>query len=121
MNTVCHPTGLLASRIESSHHSVSNHPPSPSGDTDWFLLQGLPSRKFSDLSHPHGRVPPTSVGLRLQLAGSPRLKIGRIEFVLLRTDGSPSVAPHPASQRRSNRRIQAPIQSLTRTSTSLIQ
>ena len=32
---------------------------------------------------------------------------GRIEFVILRTDRSPPVAPHPASRRRSYIRLQA--------------
>src|SRR5271165_7015242 len=44
-------------------------------------------------------------GLRLPLAGSP-LHADRIEFVILRTSRSPPAAPHPASRRRSCRRLQ---------------
>ena len=44
--------------------------------------------------------------LHLCLAGSPTLT-GRIEFVILRMDRSPPVAPHPASRRRSYVRLQA--------------
>ena len=121
MNTVCNPTGLLASRFESSHHSVSNHPTLPPETRIDFLLRDLPSRKLSGLPHPLGRVP-LDVIWASPLASRLAATHGRIEFVcILRTDGSPPVAPHPALRRRSNIRIQAPIQSLTRTSTSLIQ
>ena len=44
--------------------------------------------------------------LHLSLAGSPTLT-GRIEFVNLRMDRSPPVAPHPASRRRSYSWLQA--------------
>ena len=44
--------------------------------------------------------------LHLRFAGSPALT-GRIEFVNLRMDRSPPVAPHPASRRRSYSRLQA--------------
>ena len=45
-------------------------------------------------------------GLRLSLAGSP-ISPGRIEFVIiLRTDRSPPVAPHPVLRRRSYSRLQ---------------
>jgi len=44
--------------------------------------------------------------LHLFPAGSLTLT-GRIEFVILRMDRSPPAAPHPASQRRSCRRLQA--------------
>ena len=44
--------------------------------------------------------------LHLCLAGSPTLT-GRIEFVILRMDRSPPVAPHPASRRRSYSWLQA--------------
>jgi len=50
--------------------------------------------------HPH-RIS----GLRHSLAGSPP-RTGRIEFVILRTDRSPSAAPHPVSRRRSCSRLQ---------------
>ena len=48
------------------------------------------------------------IGSRLHhwLAGSPTLA-GRIEFVILRMDRSPPVAPHPVSRRRSYSRLQA--------------
>ena len=46
--------------------------------------------------------------LHLCLAGSPTLT-GRIEFVILRMDRSPPVAPHPASRRRSCLRLTVPI------------
>ena len=45
-------------------------------------------------------------GLRLFPAGSP-VTLGRIEFVILRTNRSPPAAPHPASRRRSCSRLQA--------------
>jgi len=44
--------------------------------------------------------------LHLSYAGSPTLT-GRIEFVILRMDRSPPVAPHPASRRRSYSWLQA--------------
>ena len=42
----------------------------------------------------------------LSLAGSPTLT-GRIEFLIVRMDRSPPVAPHPASRRRSYSWLQA--------------
>ena len=53
------------------------------------------------------RLPRIWAGSRLHhwLAGSPGSS-GRIEFVILRTGRSPPAAPHPASRRRSCRRLQ---------------
>jgi hypothetical protein len=45
----------------------------------------------------------------------------RIEFVILRTNGSPPVALHPASRRRSYLRLRSLWLSPTRTSTVLMQ
>ena len=58
--------------------------------------------------YPSSHRVPHSRGSRLHLspAGSPTLT-GRIEFVILRMDRSPPVAPHPASRRRSYSWLQA--------------
>ena len=69
-----------------------------------------PSRLSTSLSHvtPQLVESPVAVGSRLHLssAGSSDLA-GRIEFVILRMNHSPSAAPHSASRRRSCSRLQA--------------
>jgi hypothetical protein len=74
-------------------------PPSPT----------TPQALDADLTrYPSSRRVSHSRGSRLQLslAGSPTLT-GRIEFVILRMDRSPPVAPHPALRRRSYSWLQA--------------
>jgi hypothetical protein len=58
-----HPAGLIASCVESSDHSVSNHPSSPRCLT-WFPQPGLPSCRAQGSTHHYSRHRLTSVGLR---------------------------------------------------------
>ena len=84
--SLIHASGLL-------DHSVSKH------------LIG-PGRRFNTLpiSATDFRIFPVEASPLIgRLADLP----GRIEFVILRTDRSPPVAPHPASRRRSYIRLQA--------------
>jgi hypothetical protein len=90
------------------------------GDMDWFSSPRLTVAKVL------GPLAPTRQGsARRQLGfASPQQarhdnRPNRVRF--LRTDGSPSVAHHPASRRRSNIRIRTPTRSPTRTYTSLVQ
>ena len=81
-----------------------------------FRLQprGLPGHRFTH----HASVPSefrTSPWNR-RLVAAPR----RIEFVHLRTDSSPPVAPHPASRRRSYLRLRSLWHTPTRTFTVLM-
>ena len=57
------PAGLIASCVESSDHSVSNHPSSPRCLT-WFPQPGLPSCRAQGSTHHYSRYRLTSVGLR---------------------------------------------------------
>ena len=67
----------------------------------------VPRHRFCTLPLSGRRFPATR-GLRFRLlrAGS-SLTSGRIEFVILRTGHSPSIAPHLASRRRSYRWVRA--------------
>jgi hypothetical protein len=99
-------TGLLASWIEPSSRSVSNHPSSSRG-TEFGLLHRAYRRMFARASCTHlSRV---SHGVPWASPFPSRLATttGRIEFVILRTSLSPPVALHPASQRRSYVRLQS--------------
>ena len=71
----------------------------PHASRDGFLMLPL---SLTGVSVPSQEPP---FGLRHSLAGSPT-SCGRIEFVILPTGGSPPVAFHPASWRRSYFRIQ---------------
>ena len=90
--TLSQISSLNVTRI--SHHSVSNHPKVPQ---DAFIT--LPIRLLSVWVSP-------TFEFHLFPAGS-LLPSGRIEFVILRTGGSPSAASHPTSRRRSCSRIRA--------------
>ena len=98
-------SGLLASWIEPSDHSVSNHPTS-SHDPGLVSDRRLTAACTARSTHPLGRVPHGVTG-----ASPPYSRLatttGRIEFVILRTGRSPPVASHPASQRRSYVRLQS--------------
>src|SRR5262249_20660415 len=76
-------------------HSAVNHPLPPGHRFDTLPLSVTGFRSLSERS-----------GLRLCTAGSSR-SAGRITFVILRTDRSPPVAPHPVSGRRSCLWLQA--------------
>ena len=76
-------------------HSVVNHPLPPGHRFNTLPLSATGFRSFSERS-----------GLRPCTAGSSR-SAGRITFVILRTDRSPPVAPHPVSRRRSYLWLQA--------------
>ena len=93
MNTGGPCSGLPDSCTRPSHRSVTNHLTCPS-----VAFTRYPSARWA--SH-HGWVWASPLGSRL--ATSP----GRNAFVILRTDGSPPVTPHPASRRRSYLRLQA--------------
>ena len=80
---------------------VSDLPTPPSPNTPQALDTDFPRYPSSRrVSHSRGSR------LHLRYAGSPTLT-GRIEFVILRMDRSPPVAPHPASRRRSYSWLQA--------------
>jgi hypothetical protein len=86
--------GLSASCTRSSDHSASNHHPGPS-----IALTRYPSAwKAAGLLH--------RFGLRHLAAGSPHRQ-AESSSLSLRTGHSPPVAPHPASRRRSDHRLQA--------------
>ena len=76
-------------------HSAVNHPLPPGHRFDTLPLSVTGFRSLSERS-----------GLRTGTAGSSR-SAGRITFVILRTDRSPPVAPHPVSRRRSYLWLQA--------------
>jgi hypothetical protein len=76
-------------------HSAVTHPLPPGHCFDTLPLSVTGFRSSSERS-----------GLRLCTAGSSR-SAGRITFVILRTDRSPPVAPHPVSRRRSYLWLQA--------------
>ena len=86
-------TGLCASRRWPSKPSVSNHLTVPIA-----ALSPNPSAPWASRS---SRVRASPFGRRLAN------RSGRIEFVILRTTSSLSVAPHPASRRRSFGSLQA--------------
>ncbi len=73
MNTVLTTEQVsLLHNIESSDHSISNHPSPPPPPT-WFVLRGLPSQVCVKQAHTHwAGFRTTSFGLRHSLAGSPR-------------------------------------------------
>ena len=110
-------SGLLVSRFRLSGHSVSNHPLS-SSKFGLVSLRDLPSSRIHHPTHPLGRVP-HDVTWASPLASRLTTTTGRIEFVSLRTNHSPPVAPHPVSRRRSFVRIQSSNPTLMRTRTSL--
>jgi hypothetical protein len=89
---LCHRSGLPASCIWPSHHSVSNHLTAPE-----IALTRYPSAFQASL---YGS------GLRHSLAGSPDSP-AESSSLLLRTGRSPPVASHPLSQGRSYLQIQA--------------
>ncbi len=103
-------SGIPPSRTSPSCHSVSNHPRSLEVAFPLSAILapfiGFPRRLWmrprpcADLSAP--QVFSQASPLASRLAGPS----GRIEFVLLRTGRSPSVASHPASRRRSYGRLQ---------------
>ena len=110
-------SGLLASWFKPSGHSVSNHP-SSFPEFGLVSLRDLPSNRVHRPIHPLGRVP-HDVTWASPLASRLTTTTGRIEFVILRTNRSPPVAPHPVSRRRGYIRIQSSNLTLTRTHTSL--
>ena len=90
------PTTGQVSRIHGSDLPIPPSPTTPQAlDVDFPRYPS--SRRVSCLRRSR---------LHLFPAGSPTLT-GRIEFVILRMDRSPPVAPHPASRRRSYSWLQA--------------
>jgi hypothetical protein len=96
MNTsLSRPQVSLIHTRDLPDHSVANHHVPL---IHRFLTLPLSVNDFRSLSE--------RSGFRHSLAGSSRT-LGRITFVILRTNRSPPVAPHPASRRRSYGRLQA--------------
>ena len=94
-----HEHRLFGEQVSLIH--VSDLPTPPSPTTPQALDADFPRYPSSRrVSHLRGSR------LHLCLAGSPTLT-GRIEFVILRMDRSPPVAPYPASRRRSYSWLQA--------------
>ena len=105
--------------IESSVHSVSNH---PSSSLRIGLLSSVRAyREYRVLFRSHHDRRDHSVIGASPLASRLATTKSRIEFILLRTGRSPPVALHPASRRRSDFQLQSSNQTLTRTSTSQIR
>ena len=73
-------------------------PPSPTTPS--------PSASLYHATHQLAESPLSGSRFHPSVAGSPDL-VSRIEFVILRMDRSPPVAPHPASRRRSYSRFHA--------------
>jgi len=118
MNTVLSVQASVLHAIESSNHSVSNHPPSSPCDSLVLRTTGLTAATLLP------KIAPTGDGViwASPLGGRLATTTGRIEFVIiLRTNCSPPVASHPASRRRSYVRLQSSDQTLTRTLTSRIR
>src|SRR5215470_2105760 len=86
--------GLLASRVPSLRSLPSPTTPLP----PMIAFAPNPSASWASRSH--------RSGLRLSTAGSP-VSVAESSLLSLRTTPSPSVAPHPASRRRSYGRLQA--------------
>jgi hypothetical protein len=119
MNAVLSAQVSLLHAIESSDHSVSNHPSSSrkTGLVSFARLTAAitprcvaPTRQGSARRHLGFTIP-----CRLTTT------TGRIEFVILRTSHSSPVALHLVSRQRSYGRLQNSNLILTRTCTSLIQ
>ena len=93
-------SGLLASCIKPSHRSASNHLLSSPGSS----LVSIPELTARSAD----RIPCEDLGVVWASPLSRRLATttGRIEFVILRTSGSPPVALHPLSRGRSYFRLQ---------------
>jgi hypothetical protein len=114
MNSVLCRSGLLASCIQPSDRSASNHL-LPSPGLGLVLTRSLPhGLPTVSLSGPWRRLGFT-IHWRLATATS------RIEFVILRTSLSPPVALHPLSRGRSYCQLRNSNQIPTRTSTLLIR
>ena len=121
------PTGLLSGARQVSSLHVSSLPtiPSPTTPRRSSCLARFCNRTYrrggsQDPSHPFRQ------GIANVNWASPRTRrlaatTGRIEFVILRTDCSPSDALHLPSQGRSSGRLRDPSQAPTGTSTLLVR
>ena len=121
------PTGLLSGAQQVSSLHVSSLPTIPSPTTP--RRSGCLAR-FCNRTYRRGESQDPSHPLRQGIANvnwaSPRTRrlaatTGRIEFVILRTDCSPSDALHLPSQGRSSGRLRDPSQAPTGTSTLLVR
>ena len=121
------PTGLLSGAQQVSSLHVSSLPAIPSPTT--HHRPGCLAR-FCNRTYRRGESQDPSHPLRQGIANvnwaSPRTRrlaatTGRIEFVILRTDCSPSDALHLPSQGRSSGRLRDPSQAPTGTSTLLVR
>ena len=79
--------------------------PSPTTCVRSVSPRHVTCRRIEPRPLPNGTIPYGNSGLRHSLAGSPRIT-GRIEFLIVRTSGSPPAALHPVSPRRSCSRLQ---------------
>jgi hypothetical protein len=95
MNTVLTPAQTSLRPVPCRRdHSVSTHLTCPVG--------AFPRYPSAPVGSPHG------CGSRFRLSrADSSLTSGRLEFVILRTGHSPSIAPHLASRRRSYRWVRA--------------
>ena len=117
------PAGLIASCTESSGRSVSNHPPSLRSRGLLFfpyVIRRTAEDVPRNVPHPFARTCWRQLGFAAGAAGSPST-VGRIEFVILRTDHSPPGALHLPSRGRSSTRLRQPGRPPTGTSTLLVQ
>ena len=110
----CSPgsSALLGHELRLLHEQVSlihapGLPTLPSPTTcGCFVSSGhVAHRRIEPRLLPHGSSPNGNSRLRLSAADSPH-HTGRIEFLIVRTSGSPPAAPHPVSPRRSCSRLQ---------------
>ena len=121
------PTGLLSGAQQVSSLHVSSLPTIPSPTTP---RRSSCLARFCNRTYRRGESQDPSHPLRQGIANvnwaSPRTRrlaatTGRIEFVILRTDCSPSDALHLPSQGRSSGRLRDPSQAPTGTSTLLVR
>jgi hypothetical protein len=95
-----HELRLLHGQVSLIHALRLPPIPSPTTGARSVSPRHVTSRRIESRRLPHGTPPCGNSRLRLSLATSP-LVTGRIEFLIVRTGRSPSVALHPVSRRRS--------------------
>src|SRR5208282_3466957 len=95
-----HELRLLHGQVSLIHALRLPALPSPTTGARSVSPRHVTFRRIESRLLPHGTPPYGNSRLRLSLATSP-LVTGRIEFLIVRTGRSPSVALHPVSRRRS--------------------
>jgi hypothetical protein len=99
------PLRLLRQQVSLIHAPGLPTLPSPTTCGCFVSSRHVTYRRIEPRLLPHGSSPNGNSGLRLSAADSPHLT-GRIEFLIVRTSGSPPAALHPVSPRRSCSRLQ---------------